>query len=53
MKILLILVALVAVGACSNTEKLAACKGPAFVLNTGHWAPFPADLQLPKPGKAE
>jgi hypothetical protein len=53
MKNLLILVALVALGACSNSEKLAACRGPAFVLNTGHWAPSPADLQVAKPGKAE
>ncbi len=53
MKTLVILVALVSLGACSNTEKLASCKGPAFALNTGHWVPSPADLQMPKTGKTE
>jgi type IV secretion system protein VirB7 len=53
MKTFVILFALAALGACSHGEELATCKGPAFALNTGHWVPGPADLQMPKPGKPE
>jgi type IV secretion system protein VirB7 len=53
MKIMVTLVALIALCACANKEELATCKGPAFALNAGRWVPSPADLQLPKPGKTE
>ena len=53
MKILVILVALICLTACANTEVLATPKGPVFALNTGHWQPTPADLQLPSSGRGE
>ena len=53
MKTVAILVALIGLAACSNTEELAICKGPAFALNTGHWQATAADLQIPKPGRTE
>lgn len=53
LKPLMILVALIGLSACSSTEKLASCKGPVFALNTGHWVPSPADMQMAKPGKTE
>ncbi|MDK1390001.1 type IV secretion system lipoprotein VirB7 [Sinorhizobium sp. 7-81] len=31
--------------ACQTTDKLAACGGPIFPLNVGHWQPTPTDLQ--------
>ena len=46
-----ILVTLIALAACSGT--LATPAGPPFALNTGHWQPTAADLQLPKPGGTE
>jgi hypothetical protein len=53
MKILVILVALISLAACSHSEVLATPKGPVFALNPGHWQPTPADLQPPPPGSAE
>jgi hypothetical protein len=53
MKTLVTLVALIGLAACGNTEVLATPTGPVFALNTGHWQPTPADLQLPKPGRVE
>jgi hypothetical protein len=53
MKMLAWLAVLIGLGACSHTEELAMCKGPAFALNTGHWEPAQADLQLPTPGRTE
>lgn len=50
----LVLVALIGLSACDNSETLATCKGPIFALNTGRWQPTPADLQTPKPiGRTE
>jgi len=48
MKVLILSASLVALAACSNGEPLAACKGPVFQLNTGHWQPSPADLTTPR-----
>ena len=53
MKILVALIALIGLAACSSAEVLATPKGPAFALNTGHWQPTPADLELPQPGRTE
>jgi hypothetical protein len=53
MNTLVTLVALIGLAACSSAEDLATPTGPAFALNTGHWQPTSADLQLPKPGRAE
>jgi hypothetical protein len=53
MKILVVLIALISLAACSSAEVLATPKGPAFALNTGHWQPTPADLELPQPGRTE
>jgi hypothetical protein len=53
MKTLMTLVALIGLAACSNAEVLATPRGPVFALNTGHWQPTAADLQIPKSGKAE
>ena len=44
-----VLIALIGLSACDNTEELATCQGPIFALNTGRWQPAPADLQTPKP----
>jgi hypothetical protein len=52
MKTLVTLVVLMGLTACS-AEELASPTGPAFALNTGHWQPTSADLQLPKPGRTE
>ena len=49
MKTLVALVALIGLAACSSAETLATPTGPVFPLNTGHWQPAPADLQLPGP----
>ena len=49
MKTLVTLVALIGLAACSGAETLATPTGPVFPLNTGHWQPAPADLQLPGP----
>jgi len=46
MKTLVALVALIGLAACSGGETLATPTGPVFPLNTGHWQPAPADLQL-------
>jgi Outer membrane lipoprotein virB7 len=53
MKMLVALVALIGLAACSNAEVLAKPRGPIFALNTGHWQPTPADLQIPKSGRSE
>jgi hypothetical protein len=53
MKTLAMLVALIGLAACSNSEELAVSRGPVFALNAGHWQPTTADLQIPKLGKAE
>ena len=53
MKTLVILVALMGLAACANTEVLATPKGPVFALNTDHWQPTPVDLQLPSFGRGE
>ena len=53
MRTLVILAALVGLAACSHTEVLATPTGPVFALNTGHWQPGPADLQLPHSGDTE
>jgi hypothetical protein len=53
MKMLVTLIVLIGLAACSSAEELATPTGPAFALNTGHWQPTSADLQLPKPGRAE
>jgi hypothetical protein len=53
MKTLAALVALIGLAACSHTEVLAVPTGPVFALNTGHWQPTPADLQIPKSGRPE
>jgi hypothetical protein len=53
MKILITLAALFGLAGCSNSEVLAAPKGPIFALNTGHWQPTAADLQPPKIGRTE
>ena len=53
MKTLVILAALIGLAACSHTEVLATPTGPVFALNTGHWQPAPADLEVPRPGGAE
>ena len=50
MKTLVILAALIGLAACSHTEVLATPTGPVFALNTGHWQPTPADLEVPRPG---
>jgi type IV secretion system protein VirB7 len=39
----LIFLLLLSLAACGSQEPLAACKGPVFALNTGHWTPTPAD----------
>ena len=44
---LTILFLLLALAGCGSQEPLAACKGPVFSLNTGHWQPTPADLNVP------
>jgi hypothetical protein len=49
MKTLVTLVALIGLAACGGAETLATPTGPVFALNTGHWQPAPADLQLPGP----
>ncbi len=49
MKPFVILAALIILTACSGNEILATPTGPVFPLNTGHWQPAPADLQLPGP----
>lgn len=43
--ILLPLLLLAGLAGCQSGEELAACKGPAFALNAGHWQPTPADVQ--------
>ena len=53
MKTLVILAALIGLAACSHTEVLATPTGPVFALNTGHWQPTPADLEVPRPGGTE
>ena len=53
MKTLVALAALIGLAACSNAEVLATPTGPVFALNPGHWQPTQADLQIPKPGRAE
>ena len=53
MEKLVILVTLIALAACSGNGALATPTGPPFALNTGHWQPTAADLQLPKPGGTE
>jgi hypothetical protein len=53
MKIVVAMVALVGLAACSNAEVLAKPRGPVFALNTGHWKPTSADLQIPQTGRAE
>lgn len=53
MKTLVTLLVLIGLAACSSAEQLATPSGPAFALNTGHWQPTSADLQLPKSGRAE
>ena len=53
MKTLVILLALTGLAGCGGADTLATPKGPAFALNTGHWQPTPADLELPQPGKTE
>ena len=53
MKTLVILAALLGLAACTNTEVLATPKEPVFALNTSHWQPTPADLQLPSSGRGE
>jgi hypothetical protein len=47
------LAALIGLAACSHTEVLATPTGPVFALNTGHWQPAPADLEIPRPGGTE
>jgi hypothetical protein len=53
MKALMTLIVLVGLTACSNAEVLAKPRGPVFALNTGHWQPTPADLQIPQSGRDE
>jgi hypothetical protein len=53
MKLVVILCALIGLTGCTGAETLATPTGPAFALNTGHWQPTAADLQIPHPGKAE
>lgn len=53
MKTLMTLFALIGLTACSGAEVLATPTGPAFALNTGHWQPTPADLEIPKSGRTE
>ena len=54
MKTLVTLFALIGLAACSSSaEMLATATGPAFALNSGHWQPTPADLEIPKPGRTE
>jgi len=53
MKIVVAMVVLVGLAACSNAEVLAKPRGPVFALNTGHWQPTPADLRIPKSGGAQ
>ncbi len=53
MKIVVAMVTLVSLAACSNAEVLAKPRGPVFALNTGHWQPTPADLRIPKSGGAQ
>ena len=53
MKTFAILAALIGLAACSHTEVLAKPTGPVFALNTGHWQPTPADLEVPRPGGSE
>ncbi len=53
MKTLVTLAALIGLAACSHTEVLATPTGPVFALNTGHWQPTPADLEIPRPGGSE
>ncbi|MGI4794031.1 MAG: type IV secretion system lipoprotein VirB7 [Janthinobacterium lividum] len=45
----LVLIALIGLSACSDTEVLATCKGPVFALNTGRWQATPDDLKMPTP----
>ena len=53
MKTLVTLFALIGLTACSSAEVLATPTGPAFALNSGHWQPTPADLEIPKLGRTE
>ena len=53
MKTLVILVALIGLAACTNSEVLPAPTGPVFALNTGHWQPTLSDLQVPSSGRGE
>jgi hypothetical protein len=51
MKSIAILITLVGLAACSNSEVLATPTGSVFPLNTGHWQPTASDLQVPKIGR--
>ncbi len=51
MKTIIALAALVCLAACSNSDVLATPTGPVFPLNTGHWQPTAADLQVPRIGR--
>jgi len=53
MRILAILLALIGLTACSGADVLATPTGPAFALNSGHWQPAPADLEIPRSGRTE
>ena len=50
MRALVIAVALASLAACSHTDELAVCKGPAFALNAGRWQATLADLKMVKLG---
>jgi hypothetical protein len=46
----LVLAALLTVGGCSSSEKLAEAKGSFFPLNPDHWQATPQDLEAPPGG---
>ena len=53
LKPLILSLAVMALSGCSNGEHLAACKGPVFQLNPGHWQASAADLAKPQVARSE
>lgn len=51
MRILIAMLGLAVLAACSTGEDLTACKGPVFPLNPDHWTPGPGDLAKPEDAK--
>lgn len=40
----ILLIFLVVLTSCANSQKLGESKGPIFVINPDHWTPSPADM---------